>query len=289
MEPDEIMTVPLPEDLLRSLAEAFRAARQPTALWEIGQAAENPAFRELVGKRRDEVAFDTVYRLRWDLEWFERPGLRYYLPCFLCAAFADREIAQCVIEHLARGSSDRNALWPSEKRAVRDVLIQLRDRCAHASAGDALTAYWDAPEIAADDELREQVARQILARFAGDPATAGLDQRDLERLGAYELAALGVDEVRRRLPALLFSVPEKATAGVVALLSPSETPDRGLVDRLAAMLSPDQAGAVHDVLGYARTRHPERWRGDDMQFWAARARPPAARRSDRGPRYPDRT
>ncbi len=280
MDPD----MPLSEDLVGLLAEAFRAARQPNELWEIGEASENPAFRELVGKRRDEVSFDTLRRLCWDLEWFERPGLRYYLPCFLHAAFVDREIAECVIEHLSRASSDRNGLWPSEKRAVRDVLIQLRDREAHGSAGDALTAYWDAPDITADDELREQVARRILTAFARDVATAevdtrseaqggGIGQRDIERLGARELAALGVDEVRRQLRALLFSVPEKATVGIVTLLSPSETPDRGLVEWLAAMLSPDQAGAVHDVLDYERTRSPGRWNGDDAQFWAARARP----------------
>jgi hypothetical protein len=219
-----------------------------------------------------------VCRLRWDLEWFERPGLRYYLPCFLCATFADREIAECVIDYLSRGSSDRNALWPSEKRAVRDVLLQLRDREAHDCAGDALIAYWIAPEIAADDELRELVARRILADFADDTATAGIDQRDLERLGARELAALGVDEVRRRLPALLFSVLEKATVGILSLLSPSEAPDRLLIDRLAAMLSPDQAAVVHEVLGYARTRNPERWSEEDAQFWAALARRPVTAR-----------
>ncbi|HEY0476682.1 MAG TPA: hypothetical protein VGD37_04110 [Kofleriaceae bacterium] len=264
--------LPLREDLLRSLAEAFRAARQPARLWEVGEASENPAFRELAGKRRDEVTFDTVWRLRRDLGRFERPGLRYYLPCFLCAAFVDREIAACVIAYLARGPCDRDALWPSEKRAVRDVLIELRDREAHAAAGAALTAYWDAPEIAADDELREQVVRRILAGFAGDAAAAEIDPREVERLGVDELAALGAVELRRRLPALLLSVPEKATAGIVALLSPSETPDRGLIDRLAAMLSRGQAGVVRDVLRYARTRNPERWSEDDAQFWAARAR-----------------
>lgn len=243
-----------------ALGEAFAAARRPSELREIGEASENPAFAALVGKRRDQVAFETVSALRWDLEWFERPGLRYYLPCFLLGALGDPEVADGVVSYLARASSDRGALWPSEQRAVRDVLIELRGRGVEA-AGEALAGYWASPPIAALDETRERLARRILCDLpdaldgAEGPAGApGPRPRELERLGAYDLAQLGADAIKRGLPALLLAALETSTTAILKILSPSETPNPALLAQLTRELSADQLALVHEVAAYRRGR-----------------------------------
>jgi hypothetical protein len=247
-----------------SIAAGFGAARRPTTLWELGEAAENPAFRDLLGRTPDDVPLATVQRLCWDLEWFQRPGLRYYLPCFLRGALIDDEVAEAMIAYLARGSGDRNALWPSEKRAVRKVLLALRDR-GRQDAGQALAAYWDALDITGSDEVREQLARRVPAAFPGEQPA--VDCHELDRRGAYELAELGIDELRRRLPALLGALLERSTTGLLALLSPPETPDRELLARLASALSADQTRLIRDVMAYAHARDPARWGADGVRFW----------------------
>lgn len=240
-----------------ALREGFALARRPSSLDEIGDTSERQGFANLVGKHWSEVPAEVVYTLRWDLRSFTRAGWRHYLPAFLLAALSSREVAENVVDFLGQWSSDRDALWPAEKRAVRTWLHHLRGVQGDDQAAATLADYWDAPPIAERDERRELLARRTLAVFPCDRAAPWLEQDfgRLRDLSVRDPASLTTDEVVRQLPAHLWSWLEGGSSSILWLLELREQRDghtratrtAALVEAVAKQLTRAQRVLVADA------------------------------------------
>ena len=243
------MTEPALDRLRTQIADGFRDARVPSTVDEIADAWEVPDVRDLVGRHWSVIPLDTIIRMRWDLGWFHRLGVRQYLPAFMLAAIREREVAETTIAYLELGGvgGERDGLWPDEKRAVRAWLRWMRDEHQDQDAAEALATYWEHPAITPLDEERVAQFRRALEIFAPDRTAHEAIELAAAVSGALEHDAGGY---KRHL---------------------SVAPPYDAVERvpIARALSTEQLAFLADFLDYANRR----WPGTDdeatRQFWCA--------------------
>ncbi len=243
------MTEPALDRLRTEIADGFRDARVPSTADEIADDWEVPEVRELAGTHWSVVPLATIARLRADLGWFRRQGIRQYLPAFLRAALRDPETAETVIAYLERGggAGERDALWPDEKRAVRAWLRWMRDEHHDEDAARALAAYWEHPAITPLDEERVALFRRAREVFA--PARTPPE--------AAELAAA------------VSGVLEHDGGGYQRQVSVAPPYDAAQRAPVAAALSNEQLAFMAEFLDYSRRRWPDDADDVTVAFWRA--------------------
>jgi hypothetical protein len=241
------------ERLKQQITEAFRDARKPATHDEIANDWEVPQARELVGKDWSEVPFELIYQFRWDLEWFRAAGIRHYLPALLVAAFRESEVAENVIKYLSMWASEREALWPEEKRAVQAWMRYFRDERHDEDAAEALAKYWDDPNITPLDEERVRLFRRARDVFAEDRTAPDI----------VELAA----KLQRGLEQDSYS----DYRSTLSIRRPGDQ-ERERLAALSRSLTAEQVALILDIVEYLHCRNP--WREEDeptLRFWRARA------------------